>query len=228
VPLAWITPMVARANPTNGYWDRAAAAVFSYRSGNLPSFARSKRPEQRTMRAERWPGSTGRALVAIAWRIQASRSRFRERVYLRKERTMGLINGLWLAVLGVLGASSLIIARQPDAKELIGKIAPYQGWIGAISALAGVWGVISSVLSLNWLTHSPIYWITFLVNALLLLALGLLLGVGVLKTFISDAQAQARMDQTITRLAPYQGNLGIVAVVLGIWMVISSFLYRIV
>ncbi len=140
---------------------------------------------------------------------------------------MGLINGLWLVVLGALGASSLIIARKPDAKELLGKLAPYQGWIGAVSALWGVWGVISSLLSLRWLSHWPIYWITFLADALLLLSLGLLLGVGVLKTFVGSPEAQARMDKTIARLAPYQGNLGTVAIVLGIWMVIASFLFTI-
>jgi hypothetical protein len=140
---------------------------------------------------------------------------------------MGLINGIWLMVLGVLGASSLIIARKPDAQQLIGKLAPYQGWIGAVSAVWGVWGVVSSFLSLTWLAHWPVYWASFLADALLLLALGLLLGVGVLKTFIRNAAAQARMDQTITRLAPYQGKLGTVAIVLGTWMVVSSFLFTV-
>jgi len=140
---------------------------------------------------------------------------------------MGLISGLWLVVLGVLGASSLIIAKKPDAKELIGKLAPYQGWIGAVSALWGVWGIISSVLSLGWLAHWPIYWATYLGDAVLQAALGLLLGVGVIKTFVKDANANAKMDQTITKLAPYQGTLGLVAVGLGAWMVIAGFLWTV-
>lgn len=140
---------------------------------------------------------------------------------------MGLISGLWLVVLGVLGASSLIIAKKPDAKELIGKLAPYQGWIGAISAVWGVWGVISSILHLGWLTHWPIYWATYLADAVLLVALGLLLGVGVLKTFIKNAEAQAKMDQTITKLAPHQGRLGLIAIGVGVWMVLAGFLFRI-
>lgn len=140
---------------------------------------------------------------------------------------MGLVNGLWLVVLGVLGASSLIIARRPDAKEAIAKLAPYQGWIGAISALWGVWGLISSVLNIGWLTLAPIYWVTFLVNAGLSFALGMLLGVGVLKTFIKDATAQAKMDQTIEKLAPYQGTLGLVAIGVGLWMVVAGFLFSV-
>ena len=138
---------------------------------------------------------------------------------------MGLFGGIWLAVLGVLGASSLIIARKPDAKELIGKLAPYQGWIGAVSALWGVWFVISSLLNLRWLAVAPIYWITFLADGVLQALLGILLGVGVMKTFIKDAQAQAKMDQTVAKLAPYQGMLGIIAIGLGVWMVVAGFLW---
>jgi hypothetical protein len=140
------------------------------------------------------------------------------------ETNMGLVFGLWLAVLGVLGASSLIIAKRPDAKEMIGKLAPYQGWIGAISALWGVWGIISSVLSLGLLAVWPLLWITLLVAALLQTALGLLLGVGVLKTFIKDAKAHQKMDETIAKLSPYQGTLGLIAIALGLWTVIVGFL----
>ena len=68
---------------------------------------------------------------------------------------MGLVSGIWLVVLGILGASSLIISKRPDAKEAIGKLAPYQGWIGAVSALWGAWGIISSVLSIGWLATFP-------------------------------------------------------------------------
>src|SRR5438045_5172697 len=91
-----------------------------------------------------------------------------------------------LFVLGVVCASNLIIARKPDAKEMIAKLAPYQGWIGAVSALWGVWGIISAILNLGLLSYWPIMWITFLATAVVQFALGLLLGVGVLKTFIKN------------------------------------------
>jgi hypothetical protein len=138
---------------------------------------------------------------------------------------MGLISGLWLAVLGVLGASNLIIAKKPDAKELIAKLAPYQGWIGAISALWGVWTIIQSLLWIGtFLKWAPLYWVTFLAVGVVELALGLLLGVGVLKTFIKDPTAQAKMDQTIAKLAPKQGLLGIIAIGLGVWLVLAGFI----
>ena len=140
---------------------------------------------------------------------------------------MGFIFGIWLAVLGILGAANLIIAKKPDARELIAKLAPYQGWIGAVSAIGGLWGVIRSILNLGLLSSIPIYWITFLASALVQLALGLLLGIGVLKTFIKQPQAVAKMDETVAKLAPYQGKLGLVAIGIGVWMIISSILWRV-
>jgi hypothetical protein len=137
---------------------------------------------------------------------------------------MGLISGLWLTVLGILGAANLIIARKPDAKELIGKIAPYQGWIGAVSALWGAWGIISAVLSLGLIATWPILWVTFLAAAIIQFALGLLLGIGVLKSFIKQPNAIEKMDQMVAKLAPKQGVLGLISVGLGIWTVLETFL----
>jgi hypothetical protein len=136
-----------------------------------------------------------------------------------------MINGIWLVILGVLGASSLIIARRPDAAEMIGKLAPIQGWMGAVSALWGVWGLISSVLSIGLLTTFPIWWITSLASSVVLAGLGLLLGVGVMKTFIKDPTANAKMDETIKKLSPFQGTLGLVGIGLGIWTVLASFMF---
>lgn len=136
-----------------------------------------------------------------------------------------MVNGIWMVILGVLAASSLIIARRPDAAQMIGKVAPYQGWMGAVSAFWGIWGIISSVLTIGLLALWPILWITNLATSVLLASLGLLLGVGVLKTFIKDPTAQAKMDQTIAKLAPFQGTLGLVAIGVGIWCVVASFMW---
>jgi hypothetical protein len=140
---------------------------------------------------------------------------------------MGLVSGVWLAVLGILGASNLIIARKPDARELIAKLAPYQGWIGAVSALWGVWGMVSAVLSLGLLTAAPILWATYTASAVVQAALGLLLGIGVLKTFIKQPQAVAKMDMLVTRLAPKQGVLGLISIGIGAWTIVAGFLFSI-
>ncbi|MBD3369259.1 hypothetical protein GF402_02730 [Candidatus Fermentibacteria bacterium] len=135
---------------------------------------------------------------------------------------MGFLSGIWMFVLGVLAVPSLIIAKRPEAKDLIDKITPYQGWIGAISALWGIWEIIDSLMKIGWLGDFPIWWITYLATGIIQLCLGLLLGIGVLKTFITSPQAQEKMDQTVKKLAPYQGNLGIAAMCVGIWMIIAT------
>lgn len=139
---------------------------------------------------------------------------------------MGLIGGLWMFVLGALAAPSIILAKRPDADQILAKITPYQGWIGAVSALWGVWGIISSILNLGWLSIAPIYWITFLAVAVVQTALGLLLGIGILKTYIKDPRAQEKLDLTITKLRPKQGLLGLVGMGLGIWLIIAGFLFK--
>jgi len=138
-----------------------------------------------------------------------------------------MVNGIWLALLGVLAVPSLLLSKKPDAKEMLAKLAPYQGWMGAVSCLWGIWGIISSVLNLGWLAHFPIYWVTFLADSILLAALGLILGIGTMKTFIKDPTAQAKMDETLAKLAPHQGRLGLVAVCVGAWMVVSSILWHV-
>ena len=135
---------------------------------------------------------------------------------------MGLVNGIWLIVLGLLGAASLVIAKRPDAKKLIEKLTPFQGWIGAVSAIWGVWIIIQSILNLNWLTQVPVWWATFLGMGVVLFSLGLLLGVGMIKTFVKQPQAVKKMDQLIVKLSPFQGTFGLISIGLGVWAIVYS------
>lgn len=137
---------------------------------------------------------------------------------------MGYGYGIWLTICGVLAASSLIISRRPDAAEMIGKLAPYQGWIGVGAAISGVLGLVMALLGIAALAIVPIGWITLVACNAVLAALGLLLGVGVMKTFVKDETANAKLDQTIAKLAPYQGTLGLVGIGLGLWTVVATVL----
>ena len=113
-----------------------------------------------------------------------------------------MFNGIWLILLGVLAVPSLILAKRPDAKEMLAKITPYQGWIGAISCLGGIWGIIVAIMGLSWMSTWPIYWVSLMVGSVFQTTLGLILGIGTLKTFIKNPQAQAKMDETLAKLSP--------------------------
>jgi hypothetical protein len=136
-----------------------------------------------------------------------------------------IINAAWDIVLGILGAASLIIAKKPDAKALIDKLTPWQGWIGAVSALWGIWGIVNFILGLGILATAPIPWIMYLAEAVVCLVLGFLLGIGVVKTFVKEPKAVEKMDMVVKKLAPYQGILGIIAIILGIVSIPIYFIF---
>lgn len=138
---------------------------------------------------------------------------------------MGLFTGVWMAVLGTLGGSSYVVAKRPDAQDLIDQLAPYQGWIGAVSALWGFYMLINQVLfRMSWMAEFPIRWWTMTANGALMAALGLLLGVGVMKSFSSSPEANEKLDETVEKLSPYQVTLGLVGIGLGLWTIVQGLL----
>jgi hypothetical protein len=136
-----------------------------------------------------------------------------------------LFFGIWLLILGALAIPNLVIAKRPELKGALDKLTPIQGWLGVVSAFWGAWGVIGAILGIAALTTHPIWWITWLATSCVTLALGALLGVGTAKTFLESAAAHGRMDQTIARLSPYQGTLGIAGLGLGAWCLVASILF---
>lgn len=138
-----------------------------------------------------------------------------------------MIYGITLIILGLLAIPSLLLDKKPDAKEWFDKIAPYQGWIGVVFAIWGLWGIISCFLSIGLLTSWPIYWITWLLVSVVEFVLGFILGYGLIVKYAlsKNEQAAQKGEQLLAKLIPWQGKLGIVAIVLGIWMIISSIIW---
>jgi hypothetical protein len=142
---------------------------------------------------------------------------------------MMLSYGAWLFVLGVLGAANLIIAKMPSAKDTIARMAPYQGWFGAVSVFYGLWETVQAVLNMGLMAVKPpiglIFWVIFLAQALLQIALGLLFGVGVIKTFVKQPAAIEKMDKLVVKLAPFQGILGLMAIGVAIAFIVIDILF---
>jgi hypothetical protein len=141
----------------------------------------------------------------------------------------GLVGGLFLIALGVLAAASSIVAKRRDAQVYIDKLVPYQGWLGFVACLWGIWIIINAILYLNLLSYAPILWLTIAATGVVLGVLGLLLGYSLLTKFIfsNNAEAARRGEQLRLGMVPYQVMLGYVAIGLGIWQVVATFLYRI-
>src|SRR5258708_2008351 len=106
----------------------------------------------------------------------------------------GIINGLWLFVLGALAVPALILSKRPDAKQILDKITPYQGWIGLISAIYGLVRIPQLISSLSYLKHlgGIVAFVIFAAFVVTMIVLGFILGIGILKSFVKDANAQAK------------------------------------
>jgi len=131
---------------------------------------------------------------------------------------MWIITVAVLFVGGVLGAANLIIARKPDAKRLIDRLTPYQGWIGVVLVLWGIWDLIGLLRSLGALSVAPGWWVLYLVTTATELLLGFLLGYGLISKYVLGRSPQAleKGQQLRAKLAIYQGPLGVVAIGLAI------------
>jgi len=140
---------------------------------------------------------------------------------------MGLFTGIILLALGVLAASASIVAKRPDAQAYIDKLVPYQGWLGFITCIWGVWIIISAVLNLGWLGIIPIWWITYAATGVLEFCLGLLLGYALLtKCLLSkNAEAMKRGEQIRMKIVPYQVTLGYASILVGIWTIVANFMF---
>ena len=123
---------------------------------------------------------------------------------------------------GVLAAASLIVAKKPNAQQLIDKLAPYQGWIGVVLF---IWGIKDIMGSLGLLGTSFLFAIVYLSVALIELILGFMLGFGMITKYAlsKNAAAEAKGQQIRAKLAPYQGTLGIIANVAAVVFLVVGF-----
>ena len=139
---------------------------------------------------------------------------------------MTLFTGVWMILLGVLAASHLILARQPNARDIIEKITPFQGWIGVISFLWGLWTLFISLLLLGSTEIMPIAWLVRVATGVLLIGLGLVLGLGIMKEVIKHPPTVQWMDRLHRNLEPKQGALGLVSICVGIFAVFGALFLR--
>ncbi|WP_037571024.1 hypothetical protein [Spirochaeta cellobiosiphila] len=142
---------------------------------------------------------------------------------------MGLIGGIVLIVLGGLCLPSLVAQKSPKAKEFLDKITPFQGTLGLVVFVWGLWGIISSILSLGIIGTWPVQWVSSLVANIINFAGGLILGFGMIqKLMLSKLPEEAQAKAVILRdkLVGFQTKIGIVALIFGVWVILYSVLLR--
>lgn len=137
-----------------------------------------------------------------------------------EERTM--LGGLITIAGGILAASGFIIKRLPNAQSAIDKIAPYQGWIGTLMFVWGVWETLHSVMGISLLGSHPLMWTFWMLSGVADLLVGFLLGFGLITHYAlsKNAQAMEKGQRIRSTLMSIQAPLGLLAVVMGVLYVV--------
>jgi hypothetical protein len=125
-----------------------------------------------------------------------------------------LLNIIALGAGGLLGASGLIVARKPNAREVIDKLVPYQVSIGVAMLILGVlnlvWVLLHGVISLTT-TSTSLYGLTMLVMTLTSILLGFLFGLPqITKWMQGRGDAGHKAAELARQIAPFQGILGVI------------------
>ena len=138
---------------------------------------------------------------------------------------MGIISSLLLIACGILAAATFIVKKKPEAKGIIDKMAPYQGFGGLVLL---VWGIISLIrilihagILIRWV---PGWFVTGLVVSLVSIALGFLLGYKLISKYLlsKNEEAAKKGEKLREKLARIQVPLGLAGIVLGIWCLIAA------
>jgi len=134
-----------------------------------------------------------------------------------------LLLAILLIVAGILAAASLIISKQPNAQDMISKIVPFQGIIGIILLLWGLYALFFQVLPYFSLLmqFAPLTAIASLASTLVAIGLGIILGYGLIKQYaLKNADAARSGDAAVAKLVGIQVPLGLAGIALGIWILI--------
>jgi len=125
---------------------------------------------------------------------------------------MVFINILLLIVGGILAISALIVAKKPDAKELLDKLVPYQAMIGVALLAVGVLdllGHLGDVLRL--LRDEPVHGIVWLAVIVTSILLGFMFGMTqIAKWLPGHAAAEQKGRELSNKLAPFQVIIGLI------------------
>lgn len=115
---------------------------------------------------------------------------------------------------GILACASLIVAKKPDAKELIGKLQPFQAAIGIALLVFGVINLMDAIRMLSFVSAAPVLVLTMVADVFSALLLGIMFGMPMVARL--SASGAAKGEELGRKLAPFQTLIGIIALVAGL------------
>jgi hypothetical protein len=125
-----------------------------------------------------------------------------------------MLTGIISILGGIIAASSYIVSKKANAKELIDKLIPYQGWIGVVLLF---WSIKNVLRLLNYFNG---YTLLFAVAQFIV---GFLLAYGLLSQYLfkNSEEAIEKGQQLRVKLVQYQVPAGVGLIVLGVLRLIQ-------
>lgn len=138
-----------------------------------------------------------------------------------------VIISIILIILGIAAAPSIIVSKQPNAKEILDKLVPYQGWLGVVVCIIGIWSIIGGIIGIRAISESPIFWLAGMIVSLVEAILGFIMGFNLINKYIlsRNTTSEEKGQQLLANLQPMQGKLGITAIIIGIIALITAIIY---
>ncbi len=127
---------------------------------------------------------------------------------------------IFLLLTGILATASMIVAKRPDAATAINKLVPFQGIIGVLALIWGVWSLINAISSgiLGFFSIVPVTILLTLAACVLMILLGFLFGWGLISKLTGGNQGGA----AAAKLGGIQGPLGIATIIVALLLVIIT------
>jgi hypothetical protein len=127
---------------------------------------------------------------------------------------MQLISALLLIAAGILALSGPIVARKPNAQQLINKLVPFQGVIGVTLLVFAVLNLLRSLDVLRGTYGYPIYAATVLTVIGCSAALGFLFGMPLIAQWIpGNSPAEQKAAEISAKIAGFQLLIGLAGIV---------------
>lgn len=125
---------------------------------------------------------------------------------------MAFVTIILLLLVGVLGVAGFIQSKNADAAKFLEPIQKFEGWIGVVALIWGLYGAINGLLNIGTgLKYVPFYWMVGMVGALTLVGLGFLFALPMIKSVV-NSDVDAKLDNMAAKLAPAKMGLGFVAI----------------
>jgi hypothetical protein len=144
-----------------------------------------------------------------------------------------ILLALLIIACGAIAAAGFIVKKQPNAQDVINKLVPYQGIMGAILGLWSIWTLIDGFRGLSAISRAAAFglatgrfsfavWVQ-IISSVVGIGLGLLLAYGLVNKYVlsGNAAAAEKGAQMQAKLVGVQIPLGGAGIACGILLIVA-------